>query len=100
MLRKLLTVVLPLAAPFIAWWLYVVFARWRNRKAEEPDPPAWTRAPWASILLAAIILLAASLLLFHSGRGGPAWTEYQAPSFEDGRIQPPRIGGERADEEG
>lgn len=91
MLRKILTVVLPLAAPFIVWWLYMVLARWRARRAQEPDPPGWTQAPWTAILLTAVVLLATSLLWFHSGSGGAAWTEYTAPSFEDGQIVPSRL---------
>jgi len=102
MLRKLLTVVLPLTAPFVAWWLYLVIARQRAKRIQDPNPPAWATAPWTAILLAAILLLGASLLWFHSGRGGPAWTEYQAPSLQDGRIIPSQIGdrgeGDRASE--
>ncbi|HLS69628.1 MAG TPA: hypothetical protein VK035_09805 [Kiloniellales bacterium] len=92
MLRQLLTVVLPLAAPFLAWWLYLLFARHRTRRAAEADPPGWTQAPWLAIVLASLLLLVVSLFWFHGSRGGEAWRDYSAPSLEDGQIVPSRIG--------
>lgn len=87
-MKKFLTVVLPLIAPFLIWWLYLLLARYRARKANEPDPPGWARAPWLAILLSAVFLLAASLLWFHAHRGEEAWGDYQAPYLEDGEIVP------------
>ncbi|WP_366555560.1 hypothetical protein [Aquibaculum sediminis] len=91
MLKKLLTVVLPLIAPFLVWWLYLLLARYGARKANEPDPPGWTRAPWLAMLISAVVLLAASLFWFHAHRGGEAWSDYQAPRLEDGEIVPSHI---------
>lgn len=88
MTRILFTIVLPLAAPFLAWWLYLLFARRRARHAGEPDPPGWTKAPWLLIGLTGIVLMAATLLLFRATGGGEAWRDYEAPRLEDGRIVP------------
>lgn len=91
MLRALLTIVLPLAAPFLAWWLYLILARYRARRAQEPDPPGWTRAPWLAIVFTGLLLMAASLFWFHSSSGSGAWQEYVAPSLEDGQVVPSRV---------
>ena len=92
MLRRLLTVVLPLLAPFLAWWLYLLFTKWRARHAAGAQPPGWTQAPWLALLLSALLLLAVSLFWFRENSGGQPWSDYSAPTLEDGRILPPRIG--------
>ncbi|MEX0758152.1 MAG: hypothetical protein WD100_01105 [Tistlia sp.] len=63
MLRKLLTVVLPIALPFLVWAAYVWAARWKaNRKATGAPLPSWANPPWGWLILAGALLVAASLI--------------------------------------
>lgn len=62
MLRKLLTIVLPMALPFAVWALYVVAARWKARRREQGRLPGWADAPWGWLILAGALLVAASLI--------------------------------------
>ncbi|MBK1696253.1 hypothetical protein [Rhodovibrio salinarum] len=60
MLKKFLTVVLPIALPFLVYWGYVMLARWRARKTGgvERDIP-W---PWAVLTLVAVVLMVSTLV--------------------------------------
>lgn len=63
MLKKLLTVVLPMALPFIAWALYVWAARWKAATRDAGERlPLWAEAPWAWLILAGALLVAAALI--------------------------------------
>lgn len=62
MLRKLLTVVLPMALPFLAWAVYVWAARWKVRRRDEGRLPGWADAPWGWLILAGALLVTASLI--------------------------------------
>ena len=52
MLRKFLTVVLPIALPFIVYFIYVALARRRGVKLDE--------TPWAWLTAGGVVLLAAT----------------------------------------
>ena len=62
MLKKLLTVVLPIALPFLIYGVYLVLARRRARLAGQQDLPGWQKAPWHWLSLAAVLLLATGLI--------------------------------------
>ena len=62
MLKKLLTVVLPIALPFLIYGVYLLLARRRARLAGQGDLPGWQKAPWHWLSLAAVLLLAAGLI--------------------------------------
>jgi hypothetical protein len=90
MLRKLLTIALPLAVPFIAYWIYLMAARRRARLAATGDLPRWQQAPWTLIVVSAVILMSASLVLFGmTGRVEPG-TKLAPPRLENGEVIPAR----------
>ncbi|MDJ0609575.1 MAG: hypothetical protein QNJ67_11420 [Kiloniellales bacterium] len=69
MIRKLITVVLPIVLPFIVYWLYVYFARVKARLAGKPEP-SFKEGPWGYIALVGALLAVASLVFwrFYSGQ--------------------------------
>lgn len=85
MIRKLLTVVLPLVLPFLIYGLYLVLAQRKARLAGEGKLPRWQDAPWTWILVAGAVLLAVSLIAFRLTEGvpaGTAGTKVEPPRFE------------------
>jgi hypothetical protein len=62
-LRKLLTVVLPMLLPFVVWAIYVWAARWKAaRKASGEPLPSWASPPWGWLLLTGALLVTLSLV--------------------------------------
>lgn len=62
MFRQLLTVVLPFLLPFLLYAIYVLIQRARARREGAGEAPGWTGAPWAKIIIAGVILAAATLI--------------------------------------
>ncbi len=63
MLKKLLTVVLPIALPFIVWAIYVWAARWKEAKREAGEAlPSWANAPWGWLILSGVLLTVVTLV--------------------------------------
>ena len=88
MLRKLLTIALPLALPVLAFALYQTLARRRARLAGEGVPPRWANAPWILILTAGALLMAASLATYSSLTGHDPGTKLAPPRVVDGEVVP------------
>lgn len=89
MLKKLLTVVLPIALPFIVYLGYVMLAKWRARThGGDPEIP-W---PWAALTLAGVVLMVATLMgvRFLGEQGGPG-TRVQPERYIDGQIRDSEI---------
>lgn len=63
MLRKLLTIVLPMLLPFVVWAVYVWAARWKAARQEGGEKlPSWAEPPWGWLILAGALLVTASLI--------------------------------------
>ena len=69
MIRKLITVVLPIALPFIIYWFYIYWARVRARLAGQPEPK-FKEGPLGYIALVGVLLAVTSLVFwrFYSGQ--------------------------------
>ncbi len=69
MIRKLITLVLPVLLPLLICWAYVAWARYKAR-LEGRQEPDWREARWGYALLAGAVLAAASLVFwrFYSGQ--------------------------------
>lgn len=84
MLRKFLTVVLPIALPFIVYFIYVALARRRGVKLDE--------TPWAWLTAGGVVLLAAVLiswkLLSDPARPGDTIV---MPRYEGGEVRPSEV---------
>ncbi len=88
MMRKILTIVLPLALPVVIYWIYLALARRRARRSGEGKPPDWQDAPWTAILAASVVLMSASLIAFGLSEGHDAGTRLAPPRLVDGEIVP------------
>ena len=68
MIRKFITLVLPIALPIIICWLYLAWARYKARVMGEPEPN-WHEGPWGYVVLSGVLLAGASLIFwrFYSG---------------------------------
>jgi hypothetical protein len=85
MLKKLLTVVLPIALPFLVYWGYVVLARWRARRTGGAAEVPW---PWAALTLAGVVLMVGTLVGYRlfSEQADPG-QQIVPERLIDGRIQ-------------
>ena len=91
MLRILLTVLLPIALPFILYAIFLVFSRRRARAAGDPRGGAdWQDAPWGWIATASALLLVSTLLVVRGMSGVEPGTKVESPRLIDGQIQPAR----------
>jgi hypothetical protein len=85
MLRKLLTIALPLVLPFVLYWAYLSLAR---RRAGAGAAPGWQDAPWIWMAGAGVVLMIAALAAFGLTSGVEPGTKLVPPTFDDGRIVP------------
>ena len=87
MLKKLLTIVLPLALPFLGYMLYVVLAR-RGRGASG-RVPSFSDSPWPWLGVIGVGLMTAMLIGWRfviSDPGGPGATVIP-DRYIDGEIK-------------
>jgi uncharacterized BrkB/YihY/UPF0761 family membrane protein len=82
MIRKFLTIVLPLLLPFLIYGLYLVLAQRKARLAGAGKLPRWQDAPWTWILIAGAVLLAVTLIAFRLTEGVAPGTKVEPPRFE------------------
>ena len=92
MIRRLITIFLPLIAPFVAYGVWLWWSRRRKVVAgEDVDPFGWHQMPWVWLSVIAVVLVAATLvtatMVWREGPGGT----YEPPRFEDGKKVPSRF---------
>lgn len=92
MIRKLLTVVLPFLLPFLIYGFYLMLQKRKARKAGEAVPDGWSKAPWGVILLAAVVLVAVSLVTYRFTIE-TRWEDPPIPRVEGSPQTPPAGGG-------
>lgn len=86
MMRKLLTVALPLLLPFVLYWAYLSLGR---RKAAGAGAAARRQdVPWIWIAGAGVVLMIASLAAFGLSGGVAPGTRMVPPTLVDGEIVP------------
>ncbi|MBT5110042.1 MAG: hypothetical protein HOM25_15295 [Rhodospirillaceae bacterium] len=92
MTRYLLTIGLPLAAPFVIYYVWWFFAK---RKAlaeiEGRKPSAWEELPWVWLVIAGCGLMAITLISLATIGIEGVDRAYIPPHFEDGKIVPGRM---------
>ncbi len=88
MLRKLLTIVLPLVLPLLVYAIYLALARRKARLAGEGSLPRWQEAPWAAIFIASILLMIASLAVWRMNLGVDPGVKLVPPRVVDGEVVP------------
>ncbi len=85
MMRKLLTVALPLLLPFVLYWAYLSLSRRRaGAAAAAPRPDV----PWLWIAGAGVALMIASLAAFGLSGGVAPGTRLVPPTLVDGKVVP------------
>ncbi len=81
MLRFLFQYLLPLLLPFLIYLAYVALTRGRT--------PGWLdQAPWQTLAITGVALLAVSLVSWGLLTGPPPDEDYVPARFEDGRVVP------------
>ena len=85
MLRKFLTIALPLLLPFLLYGVYVTLAR---RRAGAGAQARWRDAPWVWITAAGVALMAASIAVFGVTAGVEPGTRLAPPTMVDGEVVP------------
>jgi len=89
MIRKILTIAIPLLAPTIAYVLYVYFtAKNRESELEGRKLPEWRRWPWIYLVPCGAVLTAISLALLGLPGDADNPGAYIPPHMEDGKIVP------------
>ena len=86
--RIILHYILPLAAPFVVYWIWLSWARRRARLAEQESMPHWREAPLTWLLISGVALFAASFVMFGSLGNSPPESIYHPPEVVDGKIVP------------
>lgn len=89
MLNKFLMVVLPIALPFLVYFLYVSIARLSG--SGQTGSASLADAPWPWLALTGIILMAAALIGWRvlSDPAAPG-TRIEQPRYIDGEVVPSR----------
>ncbi|MFQ6017803.1 MAG: DUF6111 family protein [Kiloniellaceae bacterium] len=91
MLRKLLTIVLPIALPLLVYLGYLVLARRRARRAGRDRLPRRPEAPWTWIVLSGVALMVAALVTWRMTSGVPPGTRLEPPRLIDGKVVPSHV---------
>jgi hypothetical protein len=91
MLKKILTVVLPLLLPFLIYAAYVVLARRKALLAGEGRLPRWQEAPWALIVASGVGLMVAVLIGMRLLSGAEPGATITPPRLIDGEVVPSQV---------
>ncbi|MGF1592477.1 MAG: hypothetical protein ACFCUW_04310 [Kiloniellaceae bacterium] len=86
MLRVVLTVLLPLAAPFLIYlgWLWLG----RRKAAGGVLTVDWRETPWPWLLALGLAAALGGMLYLYLSTGHPPETKLAPPSFVDGVVVP------------
>ena len=89
MMRKLLTVALPLLLPFLLYWAYLSIGRRKAGAAAGTGAAArGPEVPWVWIAAAGVALMIASLAAFGTRGGVAPGTRLVPPTLVDCKIVP------------
>jgi uncharacterized membrane protein len=90
MLKKLLTVVLPIALPFLVYFFYVTLARMRG--TQQGGKPDYTDAPWHWLALGGLVLMLAALGSWRIlSDPAPPGAKIIPDRYIDGEVRPSEV---------
>lgn len=87
MIRIIIENLLLFLLPTLVYATYV-FVR---RRSVGDDRPVLDGAPLVWLIMAGVLLLAATLVFFGNTSGGKPGAPYQPPVYKDGKIEPGRV---------
>ncbi len=88
-MRTFLTIILPLIAPTLVFFVWSWFAKRRAEAEQRHQPiPAWQTWPWARLSLAGAVLTALTLSAVAMMRDNPLGARYVPPRIENGELIP------------
>lgn|GEM_PF-881669 len=88
-MRTVLTIILPLIAPSLVFFIWAWFAKRRAKAEARHQPvPEWQKWPWARLMLAGAILTALTLSAVAMMRDNPLGSRYVPPRLENGELIP------------
>lgn len=90
MIRTIITIILPLITPTVAYLIFLWFT-YKNREAEEEGRrlPEWRTWPWVNLIGGGsllVVITLGSIALFGEHRTDVG--DYQPPRLQDGKIVP------------
>lgn len=89
MLRMILTMVLPLLAPTIVFYIILrLRAKWRKEDEDATDVPAYHTWPWIRLVAAGAVLLIVTFVFTGLPTGENYEGEYVPPHMENGELVP------------
>jgi len=95
MIRKLITIGLPLMAPLIVYFAYC-WATYRKRLAEEQGKPIphWQEWPWVLLVASGVLLMSVTLIGSSFMDRNERGVEYSPPTLENGEVVPGDFSGD------
>jgi len=89
MIRKLITIGLPLMAPLIVYFAYC-WATYKKRQAEEQGKPIphWHDWPWTILVASGVLLMSVTLIGINITDRKARDSDYAPPTLQDGVIVP------------
>ena len=88
MLRVLVTILLPLLAPFLLYGAWLWLARRGALGGRTAAPETWRDAPWVWLVAASVACAIAILVYLNATSGYPPGTELAPPALVDGVVVP------------
>lgn len=89
MLRMILTMVLPLLAPTIVFYIILrLRAKWRKEDEGATVVPAYHKWPWIRLIAAGAVLLILTFLFTGMPNGEGYEGKYIPPHMENGKLIP------------
>lgn len=93
MIRKLITIILPLLTPFVVYYIWWWSTKRREMiEAQGGKVAPWEDLPWVWLITAGAGLVALSLIVTALLSGGDPFGDYVTPRMESGKIVPGRVG--------
>ncbi len=96
MTRIILTFILPLIAPTIAFVVWTIYRARRHQALATGQPiPAWQEYPWIWLVGSGAVLAIVSVFTLGAIKDGGTTSSYTPARYEDGKLIP----GEFVDQE-
>lgn len=86
MIRKFITIIIPLLLPFILYFLYVIISQKPKKNGKGTVNFIKEHHHFPLLLMLGVILMIISLVFFGLSTGSDPQSQYTPPYYEDGKI--------------